>query len=87
MTLELSQLTQSVRSMGQAMAERQRAYADLVDLARQWLAEFADQGPMLQHPAREVQAAIPTNEPLDAVVNPDGSYPVASALSPPMSRG
>jgi len=67
MTLELSQLTQSVHSMGQAMAERQRAHADLVDLARHWLAEFAGQGRMLQHPARAVQAAIPTNEPLDAV--------------------
>lgn len=85
MTLELSQLTQSVRSMGQAMAERQRAYADLVDLARRWLAEFADQGPMLQHPAREVQAAIPTDEPLDADVSRNGGDPVSSDVSPPMS--
>ncbi len=67
MTLELSQLTQPVRSMGEAMADRQQAYADLVDLARQWLVDYADQGTMLRRPARQVRAAIPTDEPLDAV--------------------
>jgi hypothetical protein len=68
MTLELSQLTHDVRAMGQAVAERRQAYADLVYLARQWLAEYADQGATLRHPARQIQAAIPTDEPLDAVV-------------------
>jgi len=67
MTLELSQLTQPVRSMGEAVAERQQAYADLVRLARQWLADYADQGAVLRHPARSIQAAMPTDEPLDAV--------------------
>jgi hypothetical protein len=65
MTLELSQLTQPVQSMGKAMAERQEAYDDLLELARQWLTEFADAGAALQHPARKAHAAIPTEEPLD----------------------
>lgn len=66
MTLELSQLTQSVRSMGETIAERQQAFGDLVVLARRWLADYADQGATLQGPARRFQAAIPTDEPLDA---------------------
>jgi hypothetical protein len=66
MTLELSQLTREVRTMGQAVAERQRAYVDLVHLARQWLTDYADQGAMLRHPACDIHAAIPTDEPLDA---------------------
>jgi hypothetical protein len=67
MTLELSQLTQPVRSMGKAVAKRQQAHADLVDLARQWLVDYADQGAALRAAARRVQAAVPTDEPLDAV--------------------
>jgi len=67
MTLELSQLTHRVRTMGETVAKRQRAHSDLADLARQWLAEYADQGTDLRHAARAVQAAIPTEEPLDAI--------------------
>jgi hypothetical protein len=70
MTLELSQLTHQVRTMGKTVAERQRAYVDLVDLARHWLVDYADQGAMLRYPARQTQAAIPTDEPFNAV------YPV-----------
>jgi hypothetical protein len=67
MTLELSQLTHQVRAMGKSMAERQRTYADLVELAREWLVDHADQGAELRRAARDFQAAIPTEEPLDAV--------------------
>lgn len=54
--------------MGEAVARRQRTYADLVDLARQWLFDYAEQGDKLRHPARSIQAAVPTEEPLDAVI-------------------
>lgn len=68
MTLELSQLTQQVETMGKAAAERQSAYTDLVRLARQWLASYADQGEKLRDGARSGrEAAIPTAEPLDGV--------------------
>lgn len=67
MTLELSRLTAQVQAMGQTVANRKRRHADLVDLARRWLAQYADQGEELRHPARQVRAAIPTEEPLDAV--------------------
>ncbi len=53
--------------MGQDFAARRRQHADLVALARRWLAQYADQGDQLRHPARAVRAAIPTDEPLDAV--------------------
>ena len=66
MTLELSQLTEEVRSMGEVVAKRQQTAIDLVRLARQWLTDHADKGPALRHAARTVQAAIPTEEPLDA---------------------
>jgi hypothetical protein len=67
MTLELSQLTHQVRTMGKTVAERQQAYVDLAELAQQWLADYADRGATLRHPARQIQAAIPTDEPLNAV--------------------
>ncbi|HET90984.1 MAG TPA: DNA double-strand break repair nuclease NurA [Chloroflexi bacterium] len=67
MTLELGKLTGQVRSMGEDAAARRRQAADLAALARRWLAQYADQGPHLCHPARAVHAAIPTAEPLDAV--------------------
>lgn len=67
MTLELSRLTSQVRAMGEELASRQRRYADLVTLARRWLAQYADQGERLRHSARAVHAAVPTGEPLDAV--------------------
>ncbi len=73
MTLELSQLTEEVRTMGEVVAKRHQTAIDLVRLARQWLTDYADQGPTLRHPARTVQAAIPTEEPLDA------TYPLPSA--------
>ena len=66
MTLELSKLTAQVQAMGQELAAREQAHANLVELARRWLAEYADQGERLRHPARAVRAAIPTGEPLNA---------------------
>ncbi len=65
MTLELSKLTVQARAMGHELASRRRQYADLVELARGWLAEYADQGERLRHPARAARAAIPTGEPFD----------------------
>ena len=67
MTLELSRLTGQARAMGGELAARERQFADQVELARRWLAQYADQGERLRHPARSVRAAIPTGEPLDAV--------------------
>ncbi len=67
MTLELSRLTGQVRVMGEELATRERQLAGLVELARRWLAQYADQGERLRHPARSIRAAIPTGEPLDAV--------------------
>ena len=67
MTLELSRLTQQAQAMGEDLAARQRQQADLVTVARRWLARYADQGERLRHPARAVRAAIPTDEPLDAI--------------------
>ena len=65
MTLELSKLTAQVRAMGEELAGRRQKRADLVALARHWLAEYADQGDRLRHPARAIRAAIPTEESLD----------------------
>lgn len=67
MTLELSQLTQEIRTMGEAAASRQEAYADLVELARQWLMDYADDGAGLRNAALREQAAIPTEEPWDRI--------------------
>ncbi len=68
MTLELSKLTTQVQALGRELAAREREQADLLALARRWLAEYADQGERLRHPARLLgQTAIPTDEPLDAV--------------------
>jgi hypothetical protein len=65
-TLELGKLTGQVQVMGEEFAARQRQRADLVEMARRWLTQYADQGARLRHPARAVRAAIPTEEPLDA---------------------
>jgi len=68
MTLELSQLSEDVRTMGQVIAKRQQTTIDLVELARQWLVDHADDGPPLRRAARTThKAAIPTEEPLDAI--------------------
>lgn len=67
MTLELSRLTGQVRALGEELAARERRYADLVALARRWLVQYADWGERLRHPARVIRAAIPTDEPLNAV--------------------
>ena len=67
MTLELSRLTKQVQAMGEKLAARQRQHADLVALARRWLTQYAGQGERLRHPARAIRAAIPADEPLDAV--------------------
>ena len=49
-TLELNRLTAQVQAMGQELAARRQQYADLVVLARRWLAQYADQGAQLQRP-------------------------------------
>jgi len=66
-TLELSRLTGQVRAMGEELAARQQQHADMVALARRWLVQYADQGERLRHSARAIRAAIPSDEPLDAV--------------------
>jgi len=65
-TLELGRLTGQVRAMGEELAARERQTGELVALARGWLAQYADQGEQLRHPARSIRAAIPTDEPFDA---------------------
>ena len=67
MTLELSQLTEHVKSMGETVARRQRTKAGLVKLARQWLADCADQAEHLRGRARTERVAIPAESTLDAV--------------------
>ena len=65
--LELGRLTTQVRAMGEELAAREKKYADLVTMAREWLARYADRGEELRHPAHTIRVAIPTDEPLDAV--------------------
>ena len=68
MTLELSQLSEDVRTMGELIAKRQQTTIDLVKLARRWLVDHADDGAPLRRAARNAyKTAIPTEEPLDAV--------------------
>lgn len=67
MTLELSRLTGQVQTMGEALATREQEHVDLVSMAREWLARYADQGEELRHPARAIRGAVPTDEPFDAV--------------------
>jgi hypothetical protein len=66
-TLELSRLAEQMREMGRELATREEQQAQLIAQARQWLARYADRGEPLRHPARAFHAAIPTDEPLDAV--------------------
>jgi len=66
-TLELNKLTETVQAMGRELAANTRERANLVDLAREWLVTYADQGDRLQQPARSIHAAIPTAEPMNAV--------------------
>jgi hypothetical protein len=65
-TLELSRLAEQMREMGQELATREEEVANLIAQAKQWLAQYADRGEQLRHPARAFHAAIPTDEPLDA---------------------
>lgn len=67
MTLELSQLTEHVRTMGEAVANRWRVQADLVKQAQQWLTDYADRANELRARARSDRAAIPAEEALDTV--------------------
>lgn len=53
--------------MGKTVAAREERHANLVELARRWLAKYADQGDSLRRPALEAGAAVPTEEPLDGV--------------------
>lgn len=65
MTLELSKLTGQVQAMGRELAARHRKYEQMVQLARRWLEQYADQGEALRHPAQAVRAAIPAAERLN----------------------
>lgn len=67
MTLELGQLSEQVRAMGQAVASREQTTPDLLIPARQWLVDHADEGASRRQVARRAQTASPTDEPLDAV--------------------
>jgi hypothetical protein len=67
-TLELSQLSEDVRTMGEVVATREQTTVDLVNLAREWLVDHADDGVALRRAARNApKTAIPTEEPLDFV--------------------
>lgn len=66
MSLDITRLTEQMRAVSDQTAARLREQADLAELARRWLAEYADQGEHLRHAARAVRAAVPTAEPLDA---------------------
>ncbi|NLE99940.1 MAG: DNA double-strand break repair nuclease NurA [Anaerolineales bacterium] len=66
MTLELSRLTHQVVDMGADAAARQREQAELIVLARAWLAEYAAAGSELRQAALASRAAVPVGEPLNA---------------------
>ncbi len=66
--LDLSRLTHSAREMGQALARQEQTFAERVAEGREWLEAFAEAGPTLQETAGAFGAAIPTGEPLNAVV-------------------
>jgi hypothetical protein len=53
--------------MGEKLAARERQFAGIVELARRWLIHYAGQGEQLRHPARAIRAAIPTDEPFNAI--------------------
>jgi hypothetical protein len=62
-TLELSQLTAQVQAIGDEVARRRNQQVDLLKLARDWLAQYADQGEAWRRAAQAVRTAIPTTEP------------------------
>ncbi len=68
MTLRLNELALSVERMAEVLAERERDFGRRVREARAWREAYADRGPSLREAARKVNAAIPTDEPLDTVV-------------------
>jgi hypothetical protein len=67
-TLELSKLSGQVQAMGQEMAVRDREYAEQVARAQGWLTDYAQQAQQLSEIIRasNYNAAIPTDEPVDA---------------------
>lgn len=67
MTLELSELARRVQVMGTELAAREQRYAELVVLARTWLARYSDAGARLRKPALSLRVAIPAGEPLGGV--------------------
>ena len=67
MTLELSQLTEHVKTMGETVAQRHRTRADLISLARRWLTDYADRAEALRVRARAEGVAVPAESALDAV--------------------
>ncbi|HIP87209.1 MAG TPA: DNA double-strand break repair nuclease NurA [Anaerolineales bacterium] len=68
MTLRLNQLTRPVERMAEVLATREKDFVRRVHEARAWRSTYADRGAALRKVAKEVNAAIPTEEPLDTVV-------------------
>ncbi len=67
MGLELSRLTGPVEAMAQGLARQEKDAQKRVQEAREWLRAFAGREEVLRGQAREVEGAIPTDEPLDHV--------------------
>jgi len=65
-TLELNRLTRVIEEMGRAAAEQERDRGRWAGQAQEALRLLTDQGAALRDAAAEANAAIPTNEPLDA---------------------
>ncbi|HEY75896.1 MAG TPA: DNA double-strand break repair nuclease NurA [Thermoflexia bacterium] len=68
MTLRLNRLTLPVERMAEVLATREEDFARRMREARAWRRAYADRGATLREVAREANAAIPTEEPLDTVV-------------------
>ena len=65
MTLELSQLTETVKAMGQEVALREQTFGQLVKEAQAQLAACPEPDDALRRAAKAFGAAIPTAEPVD----------------------
>lgn len=68
MTLELSQLAETVQKMGQEVALREQTFGQLVEEAQAQLAACPEPDDALRRAAQAFGAAIPTVEPIDLSV-------------------
>lgn len=68
MTLDLARLIRAANEMGHALARQEQEFGNLIAAARQWMEEFAESGLSFCETAAEAGAAIPTSEPLNAMV-------------------